>query len=73
MTTKERIIDFIKKNKKTTPKDISDNFDISTQMIHRHLKELIKKWQILKEGSSPRVFYYIQTKKASLFSIKKIS
>jgi len=41
MNTREKNFEFIKKNKRVSPKMISDNFDLGKPMIHCHLKKLL--------------------------------
>lgn len=61
-STQEKILDFIKNKKKITPSEISDEFLLGRAMVHRHLKNLIEKEKIEKEGSAPRVFYLAKKK-----------
>lgn len=60
--TKSQIIEFIKKNGQASPKQIVDFMNLSPQIIHRHLKELLLEKQILKIGKSPKVYYRINSK-----------
>ncbi len=57
--TKQQIYDFIKKNKQASPRQITDFLKISSQAVHRQLKKLIGDKQIVKMGTSPRVYYKI--------------
>ncbi len=62
MNTKDRIIALIKKSEQQTVKEISEKIGISSQMTHRHLKNLLAEKQIQKIGSAPIVFYTLSKK-----------
>lgn len=62
ITTKEKILNYIGLNDKTTVNKISEVFSIGKVMIHRHLNALIKENKIIKIGTPPKVYYSINTK-----------
>jgi phosphoribosylpyrophosphate synthetase len=70
--TKLKIIDFIKSKEQSTADDIASFFDISRQIVHRHLTDLVKKNIIYKIGKPPKVFYLItpDKKEAGTFIIE---
>ena len=57
--TKSQILDYIKENSQSSPRQITDFFKISPQSIHRQLKKLIEENKIIKIGSAPHVYYKI--------------
>lgn len=68
-TTKAKILDFIEKNGKTRPTELASSFELSSQMVHRHLKALQNEGFIRKLGVAPLVFYELQApiRKAHVF------
>lgn len=61
--TIDRIIKYLKINEKGTVVKMVANFGVSKQVIHRKLNDLLKDGLILRHGSSPKVFYTINTAK----------
>ena len=57
--TKQNIYDYIARHDAVSVKNLLDAFDINQNMMHRHLKDLIKQWKIQKTGKTPKVFYMI--------------
>jgi predicted amidophosphoribosyltransferase/DNA-binding transcriptional ArsR family regulator len=55
--TIDKIAEYIKENTFVTVSDISDEFGINRQMVHRHLKKLLELGLIIKNGKAPKVFY----------------
>jgi phosphoribosylpyrophosphate synthetase len=62
---KIKIIEYIKKHGRVSANQLSNNFDLSRQMIHRHLIDLIHKGVIDKIGTPPKVFYFIKKEKVA--------
>ncbi|MCK9438969.1 MAG: DeoR family transcriptional regulator [Patescibacteria group bacterium] len=62
---KIKIIEYIKKHGRVSVNQLSNNFDLSRQMIHRHLIDLIHKGIIDKIGTPPKVFYFIKKEKVA--------
>ncbi len=60
---KAKILEYIKKNGQASASQLVANFDLSRQMIHRHLVDLIDKEVIDKIGVPPKVFYFIKKEK----------
>lgn len=56
---KHHILQLFKKKGRLTSSELMKEFEISRQAIHRHLQNLIKESQILKQGSSRMTAYYI--------------
>ena len=59
-TTREKILEYIKKRGNISPMEIYNEFNISRSITHRHLKKLIENELIEKSGSAPRVFYSVK-------------
>lgn len=57
MTTKQKIVHYLKNNWPQTAKQIIDHFGLYKTIIHRHLKDLIQQGSIIKLGKTPRVIY----------------
>jgi hypothetical protein len=57
MNNREKIIAYIKQKNQATPHELSKLLNIGNVMIHRYLKELVEKGILVKQGSTPRVFY----------------
>ena len=55
--TRHRILKYIQDADMVNPTGIGVHFDISRQMVHRHLKGLVEADKIKKIGSAPKVFY----------------
>jgi DNA-binding MarR family transcriptional regulator len=62
--TKQSIVDYIYNNPQSSVVRLVDQFLISKQAMHKHLKELIELNLIQKNGSPPSVYYSINTHKA---------
>jgi len=56
--TRQKIYDFVKENSPITVKNIVDDFWLSAQIIHRHLKKLIEENKIYKVWKPPEVYYF---------------
>jgi len=65
--TASNILDYIRKNGKARPYDLVRFLDISQVALHKQLLGLIEKGLLVKQGTSPRVYYELpeQTKKVS--------
>jgi phosphoribosylpyrophosphate synthetase len=61
--TKLNIVDFIRSKSQATADDIANFFNISRQIVHRHLADLVKKSVVYKIGKPPKVFYLVATNK----------
>ena len=75
MKTKDRIIEYLKKNKTATGKELYTLLGISRQALNKHLKNLINHALILKTGSTKSATYtYLspsRKKITKIFSYKK--
>lgn len=60
---KIKIIEYIQKYGRVSANQLSNNFDLSRQMIHRYLADLMHKGVIDKIGKPPKVFYFIKKEK----------
>ncbi|MDA3840700.1 MAG: winged helix-turn-helix transcriptional regulator [Patescibacteria group bacterium] len=58
-STKTKIIEYIKERGQVTASQLSGNFNISRQMVHRYLLDLVEKNYINKVGKPPRVYYLL--------------
>lgn len=56
--TKDKIFEYIKGNNPCTINNLKIEFNISTQIIHRHILKLLEEWKIYKKWNAPKVFYY---------------
>lgn len=57
--TKKRIITYIAEKDKASAHEITRYIGFSPQIIHRHLKDLVRKGELYKSGKAPKVFYSI--------------
>lgn len=72
MSTKDKIIKFLKKNNKASVETLRKEFSISRQIVHRHLKEFIEDGLVSKVGTPPTVFYILaQKEKLPKFDLPK--
>lgn len=55
--TKQKILAYIKKNKRVSAKEIVSHFGLNATGIFRHLSNLRQRRLIIKQGKPPRVFY----------------
>ena len=68
--TQNQILAFIEVRGEATVKALAEEFSLSREMIHRHLKTLCSANKIKKIGSAPRVFYVPAQEKEKAVSIK---
>jgi len=57
--TKIRIISYITTNGQARVKDLVNHLGFGSVAIHRHLKSLVEKGQLVKAGAPPKVFYQL--------------
>lgn len=62
MGTKDKILKYIKHKKSTSGKEIAELFGISRQAVNKHLKVLIQKGKVVKEGHTKGAVYKIAHK-----------
>ena len=55
--TKQQLFEYIEKNEIAGPTQLASYLEISTQMVHRHLKALLSEGLIRKSGVPPKVVY----------------
>jgi len=55
--TASKILDFIKKEGKVRPHDLTHAIGISPVAIHKQLRRLVEKGILVKQGVAPYVFY----------------
>ena len=67
--TKQKILDYLRKNGSSTAKNIISFLRLSPAAVFRQLKTLIRDQKIFKSGRPPRVFYSIKEEKIVLPSI----
>lgn len=58
--TSNRLLEHLKINGPSGPSQLASLLNISPQMVHRHIKSLLHKNKIFKEGASPKVVYGIK-------------
>ncbi len=64
--TRHQILKYIQDSNMVNPTEIGTHFDISRQMVHRHLKSLVEADKIKKIGSAPKVFYAVINKDTTI-------
>lgn len=57
--TKQLLLEFIKDYGASSPNKLAELLKISPRAVHKHLRDLLLKGQIIKRGSAPHVFYEI--------------
>ncbi len=60
MTTKEKILEALKLQSELSVKELVEQFQVSKQMIHRALIQLINQNLVQKQGLAPKTFYKIR-------------
>lgn len=60
--TRDKILEFIKDNKEVSVNNIYKSFDLSYQIIARHIRKLLDEGFLEKHGKPPYVFYSIKNK-----------
>ncbi len=58
-STGQKILDYLAKNKQSTPKDLYNLLDLSPRAIFKQLRILLEKNLIQKIGSPPKVYYQL--------------
>lgn len=66
MKTKEKILEYIKRNKSSTGKELSEYLGVTRQAVNKHLKELVQNSAIVKEGSTRGTVYRYSSGKGRL-------
>lgn len=61
--TWKKMLDFIKKNRQVTPKEIIEYLNFGAPAIFRQLKKLQNRGLVAKTGKPPRVYYHIPLEK----------
>jgi predicted amidophosphoribosyltransferase len=59
-TNRQKILDYITKNRLATPHELAGFLGIGPAMVHRYLRELLEQGTLVKQGSSPKVFYALK-------------
>ena len=62
-TTKYQIVEIIKKNGQTQVKELVQALNITQAAIHRALNKLIDDHVLVKKGTPPKVFYFLNKEK----------
>src|SRR3989339_1379247 len=60
ITTKEKIIEYLKKRTQSSAKELRDYLEISNQALYKHIAKLLFENKISKFGTAPKVVYAIQ-------------
>ena len=71
MSTKEKILKYLEKNQDASGKDLSALLSISRQALNKHLKELIQRGVVVKEGATRGAVYKLATKANKEKTIRK--
>ena len=72
MPTKEKILKYLEKNQDALGKDLSELLSISRQALNKHLKELIQRGVVVKEGATRGAVYKLSTKANKVKTIRKL-
>nr|MDQ2993744.1 winged helix-turn-helix domain-containing protein [Pseudomonadota bacterium] len=62
---KNQLLDLLRQKGPVGPSAIASTLQISPQMVHRHLKNLLKSGEVRKQGMSPKVLYFAIEKHSS--------
>lgn len=62
MTTREKMLEFIKERGKTRVEDLRHEFNLGRAILHRHLIRLQDEGSVTKSGKPPLVFYIYNNK-----------
>ena len=60
--TKKRIIEIIIQKGKIRPHDLAEELGFNATVVHRHLRDLVGRGDLIKVGSPPIVFYLLSQK-----------
>ena len=71
MSTKDKILKYLKHKKSTSGKEIADLLGISRQAVNKHIKVLIQKGKVVKEGHTRGAVYKIAGKIKALKQLKQ--
>ncbi len=71
MSTKDKILKYLKHKKSTSGKEIADLLGISRQAVNKHIKVLIQKGKVVKEGHTRGAVYKIAGKIKPLKQLKQ--
>lgn len=64
MTTSQKIIDYISKNRQASGKELSDYLsEITPRAVRKQLKNLLERGIVKKIGRPPKVYYLLDTRK----------
>jgi len=63
--TKDDIVEYLRIRGEASPKELIDHFEISSQAMAIHLRDLLKQKAIFRVGSPPKVLYMISRAKGS--------
>ncbi|MGD2270261.1 MAG: DUF4325 domain-containing protein [Desulfobacterales bacterium] len=72
MTTKEKILNFVRERQSATGKELSEILGISRQAVNKHLKILIEDKSIVKEGSTKGTIYRLPSSKMEASDLVKL-
>ncbi|MBM3209339.1 MarR family transcriptional regulator [Candidatus Shapirobacteria bacterium] len=66
ITSRGRALNYIRKRKKARVEELRRHLGVSRQLIHRHLRNLIRGGLVVKSGKSPLVFYEMREAKEKI-------
>ena len=67
MSSSQKIIDFITKNRQASGKELSDYLsEITSRAVRKQLKSLLNKGVLQKIGHPPKVYYLLASPKKNL-------
>lgn len=69
--TKAQIIDYIANQGRVSPSRLAKHLGISTQALHRHLKDLCASKHLIQEGMAPRTVYRVGEPVVVPYAIQK--
>ncbi|MEK7545101.1 MAG: hypothetical protein AAB551_03140 [Patescibacteria group bacterium] len=70
--TGANIVEYIRKHKQSTAKELVESIQISPQALFRQLKKLQEKNKIYKVGTPPKVFYFLkeEVREENIYRVK---
>lgn len=63
--TRQRIIDYLHRNKNATPAQLTNYLGITERAVSKQLKKLLEDNKIIKIGTAPKVFYQLSSPKTN--------
>ena len=71
MSSKEKILKYLSKHQTVSGQELSSYLGVSRQAVNKHLKQLIQKGEVTKEGSTKGATYKLRRKRGKEKSARK--